>query len=51
MFSGDNAPQPHDVATAIVKLLDTPAGQRPNRVIVGGAFGADGTERKGLRGN
>jgi NAD(P)-dependent dehydrogenase (short-subunit alcohol dehydrogenase family) len=41
MFSGADAPDPHDVAKAIAKLLDTPAGQRPARVVVGAAFGAD----------
>lgn len=41
MFSGADAPDPHDVAKAIVTLLDTPAGQRPARVVVGVAFGAD----------
>jgi NAD(P)-dependent dehydrogenase (short-subunit alcohol dehydrogenase family) len=41
VFSGANAPDPHDVATALVKLIETPAGQRPDRVIVGAAFGAD----------
>jgi NAD(P)-dependent dehydrogenase (short-subunit alcohol dehydrogenase family) len=41
MFSAQNAPDPHEVAIAIAKLIDTPAGQRPERVVVGGAFGAD----------
>jgi hypothetical protein len=41
MFNGPNAPNPHDVAEAIAKLVATPAGQRPDRVVVGTAFGAD----------
>jgi NAD(P)-dependent dehydrogenase (short-subunit alcohol dehydrogenase family) len=41
VFSGPDAPKPHDVTEAIVKLIDTPAGQRPDRVVVGSAFGAD----------
>jgi hypothetical protein len=41
MFSGANAPNPHDVAVAIAKLIATPAGQRPSRVVVGNPFGAD----------
>jgi NADP-dependent 3-hydroxy acid dehydrogenase YdfG len=41
MFDGAEAPDPHDVAEAIVKLAATPAGQRPERVVVGNGFGAD----------
>jgi len=41
VFTGANAPNPHDVAEAIAKLIDTPAGRRPHRVVVGLAFGAD----------
>jgi NAD(P)-dependent dehydrogenase (short-subunit alcohol dehydrogenase family) len=41
IFTGPNAPDPHDVAAAIAKLIDTPPGQRPHRVVVGNAFGAD----------
>jgi NAD(P)-dependent dehydrogenase (short-subunit alcohol dehydrogenase family) len=41
IFKGADAPDLHEVAVAIAKLIDTPAGQRPNRVVVGGAFGAD----------
>ncbi|OKO75618.1 SDR family oxidoreductase [Bradyrhizobium sp. NAS96.2] len=41
IFTGANAPNPHDVAEAIDKLIDTPAGRRPHRVVVGLAFGAD----------
>ena len=41
MFNGPNAPNPHDVAEAVAKLMATPAGERPDRVVVGTAFGAD----------
>jgi hypothetical protein len=41
IFEGADAPDPHDVATTIAKLIDMPAGQRPDRVVVGRAFGAD----------
>ena len=41
MFQGANAPNPHDVAAAIVTLIDTPKGSRPPRTIVGQPFGAD----------
>jgi NAD(P)-dependent dehydrogenase (short-subunit alcohol dehydrogenase family) len=41
MFSSDGAPDPHDVAKAIAAVIDTPAGQRSDRVVVGLPFGAD----------
>jgi NADP-dependent 3-hydroxy acid dehydrogenase YdfG len=41
VFSGDNAPDSHDVAKALVDLIATPAGKRPERVIIGAPFGAD----------
>ena len=41
MFSSANAPNPHDVAAAIAKLIATPKSARPTRVVVGQAFGAD----------
>lgn len=41
MFSSEAAPNPHDVPTAIVALIDTPKGQRPARTVVGQPFGAD----------
>jgi NAD(P)-dependent dehydrogenase (short-subunit alcohol dehydrogenase family) len=41
VFSGPDAPDPHDTAKAIAELVEIPAGQRPDRVIVGLAFGAD----------
>ena len=41
MFAADNAPNPHDVAVAVAKLVATPRGQRPERLVVGQAFGSD----------
>lgn len=41
VFSGPNAPDPHDTAKAIAKLVETPDGNRPDRVVIGLAFGAD----------
>jgi NAD(P)-dependent dehydrogenase (short-subunit alcohol dehydrogenase family) len=41
LFQGENAPNPQDVATAIVKIVATPAGSRPERVVVGLPFGSD----------
>jgi NAD(P)-dependent dehydrogenase (short-subunit alcohol dehydrogenase family) len=41
IFAGPNAPNPHDVAEAVAKLVETPKGQRPDRVVVGQAFGSD----------
>jgi NAD(P)-dependent dehydrogenase (short-subunit alcohol dehydrogenase family) len=41
MFSAPGAPDPHDVAEAIAKLIATPKGSRPARVVVGQPFGAD----------
>jgi NADP-dependent 3-hydroxy acid dehydrogenase YdfG len=41
VFNGPDAPNPHDTAKAIVNLLETPRGKRPERVVVGLAFGAD----------
>ena len=41
MFASANAPDPHDVAAAIAKLIATPKSARPTRVVVGQAFGAD----------
>jgi NAD(P)-dependent dehydrogenase (short-subunit alcohol dehydrogenase family) len=40
-FEGPNAPNPHEVATAISRLIDMPKGSRPERTIVGAPFGAD----------
>ena len=41
VFSSAEAPDSHDVAKELVKLVETPAGQRPDRVIVGAGYGAD----------
>src|SRR6266849_3485445 len=41
IFAAPNAPNPHDVAEAVAKLVATPKGQRPDRVVVGQAFGSD----------
>jgi len=41
VFAGTDAPQPHDVAEAIARLIAAPHGQRPARTIVGAPFGAD----------
>ena len=41
VFSSPESPNPHDIATAITELVDTPPGRRPERVVVGLAFGAD----------
>jgi NADP-dependent 3-hydroxy acid dehydrogenase YdfG len=41
VVSGENAPNPHDVAEAIVRLVEQPGGSRPARVVVGPPFGAD----------
>ncbi|MFM0439456.1 SDR family oxidoreductase [Paraburkholderia strydomiana] len=40
VFNSAEAPDPHDVATAIVALIEKPVGQRPERVVVGLDFGA-----------
>lgn len=41
MFQSGNAPNPHDVAEAIISVISAPRGQRPGRVVVGMPFGAD----------
>ena len=41
LFQDENAPNPQDVATAIDKIVATPAGNRPDRVVVGLPFGSD----------
>ena len=41
LFQAENAPDPQDVATTITALVSQPKGCRPERVIVGQAFGAD----------
>lgn len=41
LFQAPDAPNPQDVAEAIDKLIATPAGKRPERVVVGNPFGSD----------
>ena len=41
LFQGENAPNPQDIATAVDKIVATPAGSRPDRVVVGLPFGSD----------
>lgn len=41
MFQSENAPNPHDVAAAILGLVDGAKGGRPVRTVVGQSFGAD----------
>jgi NAD(P)-dependent dehydrogenase (short-subunit alcohol dehydrogenase family) len=40
-FQAPNAPNPHDVAEAIAKLVAQPKGSRTARTVVGQPFGAD----------
>jgi hypothetical protein len=40
-FEGKDAPNPHDVAEAIVKLVAQSKGSRAARTVVGAAFGTD----------
>lgn len=41
MFQGENAPKPHDVATAVALLVNEEKGRRSFRTVVGAPFGAD----------
>ena len=41
MFASADAPNPHDVGEAIAMLVATRRGERPERVVVGHAFGSD----------
>jgi len=41
MLSAPDAPDPHDIAEAVAKLIDTPKGDRPARTVVGNSYGAD----------
>jgi len=45
-FQAPNAPNPHDVAEAIAKLVAQPKGSRPARTVVGAAFGSDIVNRQ-----
>jgi short-subunit dehydrogenase len=40
-FQAADAPNPHDVAEAISKLIAQPKGTRPDRTVVGAPFGSD----------
>jgi hypothetical protein len=40
-FQTENAPNPHDVAEAIVRIVEQPNGSRPARMVVGPSYGAD----------
>jgi len=41
LFQSSSAPNPHDVAEAITRLVAQPKGTRPARTVVGSAFGSD----------
>lgn len=41
LFASDHAPNPHDVADAIVQLVEQANGTRPPRLVVGQSFSAD----------
>jgi NAD(P)-dependent dehydrogenase (short-subunit alcohol dehydrogenase family) len=41
IFQGPAAPNPHDVAQAIARLIDMAKGKRATRTIVGAPFGSD----------
>ena len=41
MLSGPEAPDPHDIAEAVAKLIAIPKGDRPARTVVGASYGAD----------
>ncbi|AOJ29904.1 17-beta-hydroxysteroid dehydrogenase [Burkholderia seminalis] len=41
LFASDDAPNPHDVAEAIVQLVEQANGTRPPRWVVGQSFGTD----------
>jgi NAD(P)-dependent dehydrogenase (short-subunit alcohol dehydrogenase family) len=41
VFQSAKAPNPHDVAQAVARLIDAAKGRRPARTIVGAPFGAD----------
>ncbi len=41
MFEGNDAPNPHDIAEAVAKLVGQSKGSRATRTVVGAAFGSD----------
>jgi NAD(P)-dependent dehydrogenase (short-subunit alcohol dehydrogenase family) len=46
VFNSANAPNPHDVAEAILNVIALPRGKRPSRAVVGSPFGADAVNRQ-----
>jgi NAD(P)-dependent dehydrogenase (short-subunit alcohol dehydrogenase family) len=46
IFQGAHAPNPHDVAEAVARLVAQPHGARPARTVVGQPFGADVVNRQ-----
>ena len=42
MLEAENAPDPQDVADAISRLIETPAGSRPLRTVVDPMSGGEG---------
>jgi hypothetical protein len=40
-FEGEDAPNPHDVAEAILELVGQAKGSRAARTVVGAPFGSD----------
>ena len=40
-FAAPGAPDPHDIAETVAKLIDTPKGERPARTVLGASYGAD----------
>jgi hypothetical protein len=40
-FEGEDAPNPHDVAEAVARLVGQSKGSRAARTVVGAAFGSD----------
>lgn len=41
VFQAANAPNSHDVAEAVARMIELPKGQHPARTIVGASFGSD----------
>jgi len=41
MFEAKDAPNPHDIAEAVAKLVGQSRGSRATRTVVGAAFGSD----------
>jgi hypothetical protein len=41
-LQGDGAPNPQEIAEAVLKLIETPAGERPLRVVVDPLMGGEG---------